>query len=456
MRSTLRRKLRRWRRFGTRPGRGAAWKPGFAAFALTITLPAPAMAVPSWNPPREISDAASAPLNLAATAGISPTGDAVVLWHSEKGVQAVVRAAGHSFGTARPIVGSALSMPDLRPQLAFDAKGAVLAIWSYFTPHPRFVEDGYAVDYTFGLRVASRSAAGRFGHSQTLTDRLDADPSADVAFDPNGDAVVIWTDEAGMHAAARPAGKRRFGRAQVISQTQADPQVTVGTGGTATAAWASQAHGRWSVGTSFAHRDKAFGSAVALKIPGLGKSKPVIGVDGRTAVTAAWSDGGRVMAATCGVSGHCDRARALSPAGVRAIDPRVAVAADGTAVVAWRSPDGVSAALRHGHSRFGTPGRLAVFDAGQSATGLAVAVGPDGDAATLWLVHTDAGDRVEAALRHGRRARFAKASSLTASVPGAHWSDPQIVVDRHGNALAIFGAMIDGHPSIQGATFDAR
>jgi hypothetical protein len=62
---------------------------------------------------------------------------------------------------------------------------------------------------------------------------------------------------------------------------------------------------------------------------------------------------------------------------------------------------------------------------------------------------------VQAALRHGARARFAKASALTGVVAGAHWSDPQIVLDEHGNALAVWGAMIDGHPSIQAATFDA-
>jgi hypothetical protein len=469
MRSTLRRKLRRWRRYGTRPARGA-WKPGFAAFvrrsrarqpgfaafALALASAAPATAAPSWNPPRELSNADSAPLNLAAATGVAPTGDSVVLWHSEKGVQAVVRAAGHSFGTPHPISDSTLSMPDLRPQLAFDAKGAALAIWAYFEPHPRFVEDGYAVDYTFGLRVAGRSPSGRFGRSQTLTDDLDADPSADVAFDPNGNAVVIWTDEAGMHAAARAVGKRRFGHAQIISQTQADPQVTVGTSGTATAAWAWQTHGAWTVAASKAHEAAAFGSAVPLKIPGLGKSKPVVGVDGRSAVTAAWSDRGRVMAAICGASGHCDKARALSPAGENAADPHVAVAADGTAVVAWRSREGISAVLRHGHSRFGSPGRLAKLEDDQEATSLAVAVGAKGDAAAMWMLHTADGERVQAALRHGRRARFAKASALTPPVAGAHWSDPQIALDEHGNAVAVWGAMIDGQPSIQGATFDAR
>ena len=443
MRSTLRRRLRRRWRF--RPLR-----PGLVMIALLASATSAHAA--GWAPPRELSDGASAPLNLGAAAGLSPVGTAVVVWHGEDGVDATVRAAGHNFGKPQTIEGSALSMPDLRPQLAFDPRGAALAVWSYFEPHPRFVEDGYAVDYTFGLRVASRSTRGAFGKAQTLTDRLDADPSADAAFDDKGNAVVIWTDEAGMHAAARPFGKRRFGHAQVISQTQADPQITAGAKGATTAAWASDG----VVRAAAADKGIAFGSAVALKIPGLGKSKPVIGVDGRSAVTAAWSTRGRVMAATCGVSGHCGAAHALSPAGETATDPRMAVAADGSAVVAWKSPKGVSAALRKGHRGFGTPGRLASLRDGQTATGLAVAVGPKGDAAAMWLVRTDSGEKVQAALRHGSRARrFARASALTGDVAGAHWSDPQIVVDPSGNALAVWGAMIDGHPSIQAAAYDA-
>src|SRR4051794_15360756 len=229
MRLTLRRRLRRrWRI--------RSWRPGLVM--LIVLASAPAAHAASWAPPRELSDAGSAPLNLGAAAGLSPIGTAVVAWHGEHGVDATVRAAGHNFGKPRTIEGSELSMPDLRPQLAFDPRGAALAIWSYFEPHPRFVEDGYAVDYTFGLRVASRSTRGAFGKAQTLTDKLDADPSADAAFDGKGNAVVIWTDDAGMHAAARPAGQRRFGHAQIISQTQADPQVTVGDKGAATAAWA--------------------------------------------------------------------------------------------------------------------------------------------------------------------------------------------------------------------------
>jgi hypothetical protein len=255
-----------------------------------------------------------------------------------------------------------------------------------------------------------------------------------------------------MHAAAREAGQRRFGRAQIISQAQADPQVRVSDSGATTAAWA----GANGVAAASAKRLNAFGSAVALKIPGLGKSKPVIAVDGRSSVTAAWSSRGRVMAATCRASGTCGKAYALSRTGEKAADPQVAVASDGTAVVAWKSPTGVSAALRRGHRGFGSPGRLAKLGDGEQAVDLAVNVGPEGDAAALWTVHTADGDRVHAALRHGPTARFAKASALTAVVAGAHWSDPQVVLDAKGNAIAVWGAMIDGHPSIQATTFAAR
>ena len=455
MRSTLRRRLRRWRRQGTRPARGRGWTPGIAISAVLLAAAAPASARTSWGPPHELSDAGSAPLNLAATAGISPTGSEVVLWHSTDGVQTVVRAAKHSFGKPRAIAESKLSMPDLRPQLVFDGKGAALAVWSYFEPHPRFVEEGYAVDYTFGLKVASRAARGGFGRAQILTDKLDADPSADAAFDPNGTAVVVWTDEAGMHAAACQAGHRRFGHARIIGQTQADPQVTVGDQGAPTAAWAAQGRSSWSVGAAAAHSGAAFGSAKTLHIPGLGKAKPVIGVDARSGVTAAWSDRGRVMAATCRASGSCGHAHALSRAGETATDPQVAVAPDGTAVVAWKSPVGVSAALRPGHRTFRTATHLAKLGDDESATNLAVAVGPKGDAAALWTVHSPDGDRVQASLRHGAHARFATASALTADIPGAHWSDPQVVLDAAGNALAVWGAMIDGHPSVQAAVYDA-
>lgn len=437
-------------------GRRSRLRGGLTACIPALALALPAAAWGGWAPPRELSSAASEPISVAATAGLDRRGDAVVLWHSKRGVETVLRSARRAFGQPHAIPGSSLSMPDLRPRLAFDARGGALAIWSYFEPHPRFVQDGYVVDYTFGLRVAGRGPNGAFGSTQTLTDRLDADPSADVAFDPSGTAVVLWTDKAGMHAAARRPGSRRFDRAQVISQTQADPQVSVGAGGSAVAAWASRDHGGWAVRSATAGRGKAFGRASKLPIAGLGDAKPVLAVDGRSAVTAAWARAGRVMAATCSSAGRCERPRPVSPAGETAADPHVAVAADGSAVLAWRSPKGVSASLRRGHGAFGRPGRLASLAPGEKATSLALTLGAHGAAAALWTIHGRKGDRAEAALRHAGAGRFATTSRLTGNLAAAGLSDPQVVLAPNGSALAIWGAVTGGHPSIQAADFDSR
>jgi hypothetical protein len=229
--------------------------------------------------------------------------------------------------------------------------------------------------------------------------------------------------------------------------------VAVGAHGSAVAAWAARSHGSWAVRTAVAERGKRFGRAAKLPIDGLGTAKPVVAVDGRSAVTAAWARAGRVMAATCSADGGCSRPRPLSRAGETASDPRVAVAADGTAVVAWRSQRGVAASLRRGHGGFGSPGRLAELGRGERATSLTVALGPRGDAAAMWTIHTPKGDRVEAALRHGAGARFATPSRLTADVGGASWSDPQVAIDPRGRVLAVWGATIDGHPSIQAAAY---
>jgi hypothetical protein len=464
IRKARRRRLRRWRPRILRPiYPGIAMRivmraPVLLVLAYIAGIPTSALAEPSlrghWDPPRTVSIGRSAPLSLAATAGLAPDGEGVVLWHSAAGVEAVLRPSGRGFGAPRAIAGSRFSMADLQPRLAFDGQGGALALWAYFVPHPQFVQDGYSVDYTFGLRVAARGPNSAFGRAQTLTDNLDADPSADVAIDPRGNAVVVWTDEAGMHAAARPAGKRRFEHAKVISQTQADPQVAVGTKGSASAAWVAGRDGDWSVRAATSDTGEGFGRASALPIAGLGDAKPVVALDGRSAVTAAWATTrGRVMAATCSAAGHCGRARPLSPAGETATDPHVAVAADGSAVVAWRTADAVEASLRHGHAPFKPAVALTKLADGTKATGLTVGIGARGDAAALWTLHTADGDQVVAALRHGA-GRFAHAYALTPKVPGAAWSDPQVVLGPVGQALAVWGAMTDGHPSIQAASYD--
>jgi hypothetical protein len=98
---------------------------------------------------------------------------------------------------------------------------------------------------------------------------------------------------------------------------------------------------------------------------------------------------------------------------------------------------------------------LGALEKGEKATAVSVSVGPNGDAAALWTVDAKGGDSVRAAIRRGK-SRFGRAAAVSPDVKGAGFSDPQIRVGADGRALAVWGALIDGRPSINATTFTGK
>jgi hypothetical protein len=401
-------------------------------------------------PPRELSDARSAPVSVKAAVAVDARGAALVLWHSERGVESARRPHGRAFGSPAAIPGSRQSMADLKPQLAFDSRGAAVALWSYFEPHPQFIDGGYTVDFEFGLRAAGRPARGDFERAQTITSDLEENPNADLAIDASGTAVAVWGDNLGLHASARPRGAKRFAKAEVLSVTNADPQVGTASRA-AVATWSGPRAGATSVRVAVSKDGETFGKPGTLKLRGLGRATPVIAVDSSARITAAWSRRGQVMAATCSASGDCGESRVLSADDERASDPRVAVGADGTAVVAWSSPAGVAASLRPAGRTFRPGSPLGELAKGHKLGELALAVGAGGDAAAVWTVRTKDGQRVEAAVRAAHR-RFGKAQTISAAVAGAVWDAPDVAIGPTGDMLAVWGGTIGERPLILAAT----
>lgn len=423
----------------------AAFRPALLAVAA-LAVAAPAHAA-TWQPPRELSGVRTAPISAQAAAAVDARGSKLVLWHSARGVEAAAARAGGGFARPAKIPGSSQSMGDITPQVAFDARGAAVALWSYFEPHPQFLEDGYKVEFEFGLRAAARPPGGSFERAQTLTDDLEQHPNPDLAIDAAGTALAVWSDDRGLHAMARKRGAARFERAEVLSVTDADPQV--GTSArTAVATWAARRSGRTTVRLAVARDGETFGEAGTLHLRGLGGARPVIAVDSRARITAAWSRRGKVHAATCNADGSCGETRVLSAAGEDARDPRVAVGADGTAVVAWRNAKGVAASLRPARRRW-RPGTQ--LGEGEHPGRLSVAVGARGDAAAVWTDRGPAGPSVQAALRAPGR-RFGRARRISAVVEKASWDAPQVAIGPKGHALAVWGGTIDGRPVILAAS----
>lgn len=409
-------------------------------------LPVPSASAAVWQPPRELSNGRSAPISAQAAAAVDPKGSKLVLWHSARGVEAAAATRSGPFGAPAPIPGSRQSMGDITPQLAFDARGAAVALWSYFEPHPQFVDSGYKIDFEFGLRAAARPAGGRFERAQTLTDDLEQHPNPDLAIDSAGTAVAVWSDDRGLHAMARPRGAGRFERAEILSVTDADPQVGTSSR-TAVAAWSARRSGRTTVRIAVSRDGETFGEPDKLHLRGLGGARPVMAVDSRAKITAAWARRGRVHAATCNPDGSCGATRVLSPSGEDARDPRVAVGADGTAVIAWRNAKGVAASLRPARRRFRRGTQLGE---GERVGNLALTVGPRGDAAAVWTARGPGGPTVEAALR-ARGRRFGRARTISAAAEKAAWDDPQVAIGANGHVLAVWGGTIDGRPVILSA-----
>jgi hypothetical protein len=147
-----------------------------------------------------------------------------------------VGAAFPSGAFATPTFLSPVNLSDpgqdaFEPQVADDTSGNSLFVWTR--------SDGA------NLRIQARLRApdGTFGATQTISDPGKDASSPQVAFDPSGNAIVVWSRFDGaksrIQAAYRPAGGS-FGTAQTISvagQSASNPQVSMDQSGDAVAVW---------------------------------------------------------------------------------------------------------------------------------------------------------------------------------------------------------------------------
>ena len=294
--------------------------------------------------------------------------------------------------------------------------------------------------------------------------------SPDVAVNARGDAAAVWVRGSGRARQivaslrplgggwSRPVGISRRGRPSI------DPQVAVGTDGRVVVVWRQVARAR-VVRVAGVRRTQAVYVARARERPLVGERwQPVatlssprqkvgrvfLGVDDRGLAVAAWHWGTGTRPSDRGYVGQVQlserplggpwsapaRASAATDC-IRVRRPRVAVGANGHAVVWWLCdlPErtSVAAAVAHGpDGAFGPEERLPI--AGDREIAGDLAIGPDGRAVAV------AGTR--AALRWWRGPVSAAGVGLaelpalgTAEVLGRGGS-PQVAVGSSGDALS--------------------
>ena len=186
------------------------------------------------------------------------------------------------------------------PQVAADSSGNSLMVWTR--------SDGT----NLRIQAELRAPDGSLGQIATIS-QTGRDASApQVAFDPNGNAIAVWTQFDGsngrIHAVFRPAGGS-FGGDQTISPAGGDanaPRIAIDSTGKAVAVW---------------YR-----------------------FDGTT---------DRIQAAVRPVNGSFGAAQTLSPLGQEAFEPRIAAGpnADANAVAVWTGSEASSLRVQSARRR---------------------------------------------------------------------------------------------------------
>jgi hypothetical protein len=140
-------------------------------------------------------------------------------------VEAAIRRSGARWGTAKDLSGSELGA-DRGPQVAIDAAGRAVAVWT--------AGQG-------AIQTVSRGQAGRW--SRPIDLESEAEGQVSVALDPQGDAIAAWLAmDHSVHAASRPVGgdwttPATIPRAVMGNSLEEEPHVALDGRGDALAVW---------------------------------------------------------------------------------------------------------------------------------------------------------------------------------------------------------------------------
>jgi len=198
-----------------------------------------------------------------------------------------------------------------------------------------------------------------------------------------------------------------------------------------------------------------FGPAQDLSVAGNSASVPQIALDAHGNAIAVWqrSNGANsiVQAAFRPAGGSFGAAQNLSAAGQHASDPQVAFDGEGAAVAVWQRSNGthsiVQSSFRPAGGSFGAVQDLSA--AGQNAYEPQVAVDSHGNAVAVWERYNGAHYIVQASFRPAGGS-FGAVQDLSAV--GQSAQHPQVALDGQANAVAVWERYNGFNHIVQAAT----
>jgi hypothetical protein len=318
-------------------------------------------------------------------------------------------------------------------RVAIDPQGNAVVVWRHF--------DGIR----YWVQARSRSAAGLLGPVQNLSSAGQEGLYPFVGIAANGEAVISWYLSNGtsfyVQVRARSAsGILRPIQTLLRADHKAFPSpIGVDADGNALIAWWGLAGTNYRVAVRARSATGVLSPIQTLSQAGLDAFAPRVAVSANGSALITWFVGTgtnySVQARSRSANGVLGRIQTLSNSGQDA-SPELAIDPAGNAVVAWTSISGtnttpqVKARFRAAAGMLGPI--LTLSQAGAYAQNPQVAIGANGDAVITWNSYDGKNTRVQAVTRS---AAGVLGAPLTLSEAGYDALLPQVAVDGDGNAL---------------------
>ncbi len=320
-------------------------------------------------------------------------------------------------------------------QVAFDPGGDAVVVWQ-------------GAGSSDAILAAARPAGGVFSAPQTLSDPGADSAHPDIATDVQGNAIAVWLHHEGsverVQAAYRPANGQ-FGDPQTLSEAgseASEPRVAMDATGDAIVVWSLSVGGKSEIQAAAAAPGGVFGAPTDLTGLTTSASVPQVALDTHGDALAVWDgwDGSniRIEDAVRPAGTGFGAAQFLSPPGYNADTPQVAFDAGGDALAVWRF-DGppastVQAAFRPADGAFAS---VQTVSASTSLPAQApqVAFDGDGEGVVVWQQSDGSDLRVDASARTpGTAGAFSAPSTLDPGGQEAY--EPRIAGDGLSGTIA--------------------
>ena len=331
-------------------------------------------------------------------------------------------------------------------QVAVDGSGGVTLLWSRRTTSNNFV-----------LQTTSRPAGGSFSAPVDIgpvgSPFLGILDNPSLAVDAQGNGIAVWPDPGGsVRAAVRPAGGAFGAPVELSSGTNNfDPRLAMSANGTAVVSWIDDT----TVRAASRAPGGTFSTGQALGSTGDNSlATPQVAVNDSGAAAVVWSaDPGtgneEIRARVRGAGGDflASAMQTLSVVGTPASFPDVEIDATGRATAIWTFGDPTatdaivqSKATPPGSITFGAVDTLS--ETGADASFPQVALDAHNNAVAVWVRN----QVVESATR---TSGGSFTTPVLVSGPGANASIPRVAMDASGNGVAVWTQTVGSDRVVQ-------